>query len=61
MTRAELAALTARVERIERIVKALQAFEGCEHDCEHAAAERELQAALESEPKILLTGERPGA
>jgi hypothetical protein len=48
MTPAELAALTARANRIERIIKALQAFEGCEHDHEHAAAERELKAALAS-------------
>jgi phosphopantetheine adenylyltransferase len=61
MTRAELAALTARAERIERIIRALQAFEDCEHDHEHAAAERELKAALESEPKIVLTGDRTGA
>lgn len=61
MTPADLADLTARADRIEKIIRAIQAFDNCEHDHEHAAAERELKAALESEPKIVLTGERAGA
>src|ERR1017187_7078359 len=51
MTRAELDALTARAERLDRILRALRAFKDCRYELDVAAAERDLQAALDSAPK----------
>jgi phosphopantetheine adenylyltransferase len=51
MTRAELDALTARAERLDSILRALRAFEDCRYELDVAAAERDLQAALDSAPK----------
>lgn len=51
MTHSDLASLAARCDRYERILKALRAFEHVLYEPELVNAERDLRAALDSEPK----------
>jgi hypothetical protein len=50
MTRAELAALTARVDWVKRIIQAIKEFDRCRTESDFTRAERDLQAALNSVP-----------
>lgn len=51
MTRAELAALTARANRIARIIRAIRMIYHSHYACELIEAEAELKAALDRAPK----------
>ena len=50
MTRADLAAINASIHRLELVIRAIKAFDACRTERDFARAERDLKAALRSEP-----------